>query len=1051
MCPTHPIQGEMVPQGAGIIERPRLLQRLQGAFDHKLTLVTAPPGFGKTTLVAQLTRGARALVAWQTIDERSRDLPNLYSQAINALSAITPGITQLAPPYGYGPGELAILIADHLAENLTGELLYVLDDVHQLTGAAPAEAWLRGMVTALPPNCHLILASRTLPHLPLVEMIARGEVLAIGQDELCFTPGEISELGTALTGAWPSEDQAQQLAARYKGWPAVLVLAFQPLPPELEQAALGGQGGPEALFEALAHIMLQTEPFGIRNFLLASSTLTQLTPEACTEALDLPNSAQMLTEIQTRNLFVSRVPGALVYHTLFRNFLQAELKNLDADWFRELHARAARWFEANDLPDEAFDHYINADLPESAATLAERMAADYFVQNRVETLLAWNNQLRQCATAAPRLAYQCAIIYADRYDYDSAEERLRETEATHPADQDETSPAAIRIQYGHINVQRGNCQAAASYVSDLANVEPEPTNICGRALNILGHAALQMGRTEEAIRYLEAALPLYRTYADNYAQAQLLHNLVAAYWRIGRLKDALGALHEVVALQRSLGGAGPLALALNSLGYAYHQLNDYKHAVAALQEGLSAIARFPNRRAESYLLFNLADVRRDQGQMEDALNLYNQGLNAVGDSEPSLACTILCGISTLHRWQQQIPEAIAAAQEADRLARKQGIGNEARIARLALWAARAHSDEPDQALHELEQLARELEEQQERFALLQGLGLCAHVALIARRPDITEQYLDRASQLGKALGTTAPLAIEVLHSPSLEAFIRQKARQYNTIISTVEQLRALQPRPDQDLVPVDERMPDIIYSLRIIALGQARVIRDGRAIPTTEWRPAARDMFLYLVFTKLASREQICLSFWPDSSAKRARDNFHTTMHRIREVLGENTVILHDDGIYRINPDISIWCDAYELEALAAQARMLPFADARTEDLWRRAVGLYNGEFLPSLDYEWVVNYREHLHETCAEALVGLGRCIQDRGDYREAIEIYKRALDVEPYREDIHRAIATCHKETGATHKALAQLDQLRKLLRKDLGVGPSKETLQLARTLLT
>ncbi len=1051
MCPTRSIQGGMVPQGAGIIERPRLLERLQGAFDHKLTLVTAPPGFGKTTLVTQLTRGARALVAWQTLDERSRDLPNLYSQAINALSAITPGITQLAPPYGYGPGELATLIADHLAENLNGELLYVLDDVHQLTGAAPAEAWLRGIVTALPSSCHLILASRTLPRLPLVEMIARGEVLAIGLDELRFTQDEITELGTVLIGLPPSEDQVQQLASRLEGWPAGTVLAFHPLPPELEQAALSGQGGPEALFEALARLMLQTQPLGIRNFLLASSTLTRLTPEACNEALNLPNGGQMLTEIQTRNLFVSRVPGALVYHTLFRNFLQAELKESDPELFIELHTRAARWFEAGDLPDEAFDHYISASLPESAAAVAEHHAIAYFAQNRVETLLTWNNQLRQCATAAPRLAYQCAMIYTDRYDYASAEERLHEVEATRPHDQDETSPAAILIQYGQINLLRGNYQEAASYVSDLARTEPEPTNILGRALNVLGRAAFEMGHTEEAIRHLEAALPLYRSYADNYALAQLLHNLVVAYWRIGRLTDALGALHEVVALQRSLGGAGPLALALNSLGYCYHHLGDYEHAVAAVRDGQNAIARFPNRRAESYLLFNLADVRRDQGEMEDALNQYNQALSAVGDSEPSLACTILCGISTVHRWQEQIPEAIAAAQEADRLARKHAIGNEGRLARLALWTARAHSEDPDQALREIEQVVAELESQQEQFDLLQALGLCAHVALIAHRSDLTEQYLGRASQLSNALGTAATLAIEVLHSPGLEAFARQRARQYNSIIRTVERLRALQPQPDQVLAPDEARMPEIIYSLRIYAFGQARVIRDGHEIPTTEWRPAARDMFLYLVFTKQATRDQICLSFWPDSPAKRARDNFHTTMHRIREVLGENTVILGDDGVYRINPDVSIWCDAYELEALVAQARLLPLADARTEDLWRRAVGLYNGEFLPSLDFEWAVDYRELLHERCVEALVGLGRCNQARGDYREAIEIYKRALTIEPYREDIHQAIMTCHIAKGAKHKAVAQLNQLRKLLRKDLGVSPSKETLQLARTLLT
>ena len=276
---------------------------------------------------------------------------------------------------------------------------------------------------------------------------------------------------------------------------------------------------------------------------------------------------------------------------------------------------------------------------------------------------------------------------------------------------------------------RGNGQAAIDCVAELVHTDPEPTNIRGRALNILGRAALLLGDTEVAIEHLEAALPLYRAYADNYAQAQLLQNIVTVYWRIGRLNDALAALHEVVALQRSLGGAGPLALALTSLGYAYHQLGDYPHAVAVLQEGLSAIARFPNPRAEGYLLYNLADVRRDQGDLKAALDLYNRAIDIVGDSEPSLTCSILCGISTLYRWQQKMPDAIAAAQEAVRLARKQNIGTEGREARLLLWTARIHEGDPDRALDELEQVAGEFEDRQERFDLLLAMGLCAHAAV----------------------------------------------------------------------------------------------------------------------------------------------------------------------------------------------------------------------------------------------------------------------------------------------------------------------------------
>src|SRR5581483_4416991 len=129
---------------------------------------------------------------------------------------------------------------------------------------------------------------------------------------------------------------------------------------------------------------------------------------------------------------------------------------------------------------------------------------------------------------------------------------------------------------------------------------------------------------------------------------------------------------------------------------------------------------------------------------------YNQALNAVGDSEPSLTCTILCGISTLHRWQEQIPEAIAAAQTADRLARKHNIGMEGRTARLALWAACTHDHSPDEVLQQLDQIAAELEMQQERFPLLQALGLCAQAAMLASQPPASCTWTGPYSSPGRS-------------------------------------------------------------------------------------------------------------------------------------------------------------------------------------------------------------------------------------------------------------------------------------------------------------
>jgi DNA-binding SARP family transcriptional activator len=208
-------------------------------------------------------------------------------------------------------------------------------------------------------------------------------------------------------------------------------------------------------------------------------------------------------------------------------------------------------------------------------------------------------------------------------------------------------------------------------------------------------------------------------------------------------------------------------------------------------------------------------------------------------------------------------------------------------------------------------------------------------------------------------------------------------------------------------------------------------------------------MFLYLLFNGSESRERISLIFWPDSPIKQVRSNFHTTLYRARQALGEN-VINHDDGLYFINPALSLWCDALELEDLIQQARLMPLRDARTENLWLKSSNLYRGDFLPFSDHEWVLFRRQNLFDNYIEALIGLGGCARARNNPREALSAFRRVLDVDPYSENAHRGIMLCYDDLGEKKQALAQFNNLRALLYDELGVEPSNETLDLAERLL-
>jgi LuxR family transcriptional regulator, maltose regulon positive regulatory protein len=1041
---------EQIPQLTSVIARPQLLGKLQSAVQHKVTLLCAPPGYGKTTVASQFVRTLPLPVAWHTIEERERDAPNLHVRSIAALSGIVPGIQALDNATTYLPGELATIITNYLRKTVDNDVFYVLDDLHLLNGATAAEAWLRTLVSTLPPKVHLILVSRTLPELPLTEMIARREVLAIGQEALRFSSAEVDMMAKQVFGVNLPETDVKRLVERLEGWPAGVVLALQPLPADLARSMLSGGEGPEALFEALATMMLDAQPPGLRNFLLATSTLNRLTPELLTGVLQLQNSEEWLAEAQNRNLFMSKVAGGLVYHRLFRDFLQRQLSRQNPALFTNLHAKAGHWFERKNQIDEAFNHYMTAKLASDANRMIDTVVHACFVQGKLETLAQWNTALKGEGVYNARLMYLCAGVQIDRYQYESAETELERVEALYTEQKDEAGLTNVKLYRARIDLQRGQFGRVVEQMNKLLNLPLDQWNLRGSVLRTLGFACLKMGMIDDAIEHLETAQPFYRANGEQLSLSNLLMDTEIAYRSAGRMEDAAACLQEVVAIRRSLGSLSALAFALNNLGFHYHQYGDYLQAYTTLQEGLSVLARVQDKRAESYLLWSLADLQRDRGGFDEAVQFYNRALQLIGANNPSLRCNILINISIMRRWQANFYDAALLADEASILANAHNLTIEGLMAKAVMWASRAHLGEMISAGEHLTNLAVELVRLNARNEAAYVYALCANASILRLDKIGAEQNLRQALGLVQNGASLQSIASDVMHGMLLESIVTANPARYATLIHHLEKLKRARLKPSNIVRLKDKVGTETVYSLRVQTLGKEIIERDGVLVLSTEWRAAAaRELFFYLLFLGPHSREEICLDFWPDSSPSRVRSNFHTTLYRVRQALGENVIIYKDDT-YCINPDVDIWCDAHEFEALVKQARPLPRRDARTEDLWRRAVALYQGSCLPQLETDWVDSYREQLSEMYLESIIALGGCAQARRDFSEAIRMYKQALKIDVFREDVHQALLLCYAAKGDKRKIQQHFAELQRVLRQELEVEPSKETQALVKSLL-
>jgi ATP/maltotriose-dependent transcriptional regulator MalT/DNA-binding SARP family transcriptional activator len=883
----------------------------------------------------------------------------------------------------------------------------------------------------------------------MTEMIARREMMAIGQDQLRFNADEIMTLAETLYNFRLPRANAERLLEQLEGWPAGTILALQPLPQDLEHLMLRGEG-PEALFCALADMMMDAQPPGLRDFLLASSTLPRMTPELVSTVLRLPNSTEWLAEVVSRNLFVSRTSLGLTYHRLFRDFLQKRLAEQRPDWFSQLHLNAATWFDQNGDVEEAFAHYIDAGCPEKADEAIQTLIHAYFTQGRIETLLRWNETLTRAGVLDPQLLYVCASELISRYEYDTAETYLSEAGRLFDEQHDDTGVANVHLHLAGINVQRGNYFQAITQVQNLAQMPPDSSNIRGRALRLLGFANLKLGLVETATQNLESALELYRQTGDLSSVSKVLLDLEVAYLYTGRLSDAAACLQEVVAIRRAIGSPIGLARALNNLGYHYHQFGDYAQAQSCFEEGLSVVAQVQDRRTEGYLLWSLGDLQRDRGGFDEALMHYNRSLELVSNNEPSLRCNLLISISTLRRWQNHFYDASALAEEAVAIANAHKLALESATARSAMWVARAFMGEFTSAAHELDLIASELQTLQAKTEVIHVLTMRAIVSYLRADRSYAEGYLKSAVQIAQSGASIQPLIAEIVHHPFMGLLVPAETQRFNAITQRVTRLLKAQMKPTNIIRLEDKLDPETIYSLRIQTLGKEIIERDGVLVLTTDWRAAAaKGLFFYLLFVGPETREQICLVFWPDSSPARVRSNFHTTLYRVRQALGENVIIFKDEK-YCVNPALDIWCDAHEFQNLARQARPLSTRDARTEDLWRRGAALYQGDLLPQLDAEWMLPYREELREIYLESVANLGLCAQARKDYKQAVMMYKQALKLDPYREEVHRTLMLCYAEQGERGKIQTHFRNLQKLFDEELAVEPSAETKLLVRSLL-
>jgi LuxR family transcriptional regulator, maltose regulon positive regulatory protein len=1049
----------IIPKRApGVIRRLRLIDYVHENLGRKLLLVTAPAGYGKTTLLVDFTNDSELPVCWYTLDEGDRDPGTFLSYLVAALRQKFPQFGERTQPLvEHGPASAramaAALVAD-MVEAIPDYFVLVLDDWHLVSDEAPITELLDQLLRYLPEHAHLIVAGRALLRGPLVRLAAQGAVAGLGPNDLRFTADEVREVLAAKYRVTITPEQAAQLAEESEGWITAIVLTSQSVWQNFLAGLIQARDSASTLFEYLAGEVFDRLPEALRRFLYDSAVPRQFTAAGCDELRDRRDTQDWIAQVEERNLFLTRIEAHdevwYRYHHLFRDFLVARFKRDEGQRFTQIQRRAGEFLEAQQHPEEAVEHFSQAGAFDRAAQVMNANARSLFIAGRMQTLAGWAKLLPLAyRAAAPELILSQAQVLCDRGQLSEALQTLQEARAAFAAHQDQIGQSRAQLVEGWTYYAAGRLVDALNtghtVLQEMAVWSQADPMLTAQAARLVGASLNSLGKWKEAESYLVRALQLYReSPADErraYNLGRTMLDLANALRSMGRLEEAATLQSESLGLWREIGNPASLAHCLNNLGYDRSVSGDYDAALTLYAEALMRAEEAEDRRTQAWITEGIATTYRDRGEFDRALEFYARVFSLTGSlSDQSLVSWALDGLGHTHRLAGDLDRALALFEQARSIAARES--NQAQVTLSTASLGIAQVEQGSMAgLVDLEQASRALRETNAYLDLGRVLLWLARAQHEFSDEAAACETLSEMVRLGRRLGCR-PFALA--EGQRAVAFLQWGAGQLPGELPLRQWLNDLQVQPAQP--PETASVSTTLPRIEVDALGTGQVLRDGQPLTMTDWGRSfhARELFFYLLEYSPCSKEEIGVQFWPDLSAARMTSSFHAAKYRARRALGVEFVEYNGE-YYRIDPALPVWYDVAEFRRLAEAAQRAA-GDVERIALLYQAVELYTGDYLPKVGAEWAERIRSQLYNRYFELLNSLIELLKRQRRYEEVITLSRRGLELDSFREDLQRSIMLCLAATGRTTGALQYYEFITSHLAKDLNAAPSAATVALA-----
>lgn len=637
------------PLRANLVTRPRLIERLEAGWQQgrDVTLVAAPAGYGKTTLIRSWVGPHASQTAWVALDSDDNQPPRFWAYMIAALQTLDASLgrdlqqtlqalrfrsTPLPAKDDEIASGLTALIND-LAQQ-SDRLMLILDDYHMIE-STDIHRQVAFLIDHLPPQLHLVFATRADPlDLPIARLRARQQLTELRADDLRFTPEEAAAFLNQAMRLRLTADDVAALESRTEGWIAGLQLAALSLQgrSDVPSFLAAFTGTHRFVVDYLMEEVLRRQTSDVQDFLLQTSILDRLNGSLCEAVTQQAGGAERLDRLANENLFLVPLDDRRAwyrYHQLFADLLRARLKQTQSDRVAVLQRRASEWYFDHELYPEAVTHALASRDVDWAATVIERAGNVWLLRSELVTIMSWLNALPiEVVRSRPQLSIVRAwvlLVSGRPLEFAESMQDIERWLTTHP--DDALAPviqAEVTALQAYVTRVSGDFPRAIELSQKALDQFPPDEHLRGLISFNLGMAHANNGNLNEAQRAYEESARFSEGAGDSEMTLLALTSVAQVQETRGQLRAAEQTCRQVLKMAGSEAAWSPmLSFALIALGSAQYQWNDLDEAESWLQRGIDLARRGDNTELLMAGYSSLLWVRRAQNDRRGVAEVLN--------------------------------------------------------------------------------------------------------------------------------------------------------------------------------------------------------------------------------------------------------------------------------------------------------------------------------------------------------------------------------------------------------------------------------------------